>query len=116
MFVLLPAMWFLGAGKVVAGDLRGRGLPGLSSKLAGISMVVTVALDFALIPPFGVMGAALASLVAYTVYGATSLVALARVVALPLHELVVPTREDLALYPRALRRLRERARQTPRPA
>lgn len=116
MFVLLPAMWFLGAGKVVAGDLRGRGLPGLSSKLAGISMVVTVVLDLALIPPFGVMGAALASLVAYTVFGVASLIALSRVVAVPLRELVVPTREDIALYPRAIRRLTGRVRQTPRPA
>ena len=110
MFILLPGMWFLGTGTVVAGDLRGRGRPGLSSAVAAASVVVTVALDFALIPTFGIAGAAVASVAAYVVYGVGSLVALERASAIPLRELVIPTRADFALYATAARRALARLR------
>lgn len=101
--ILLPGIWFLSTGTVVGGNLRGRGRPGLSSALAGLAVIVTVALDLLLIPSFGVPGAALASLAAYTVYGAVSLIALSKVSAIPLRRLTIPTREDLALYRSAWR-------------
>jgi stage V sporulation protein B len=110
MLILLPGMWFLGTGSVVAGDLRGRGRPGLTSILAGIALVVTVAGDFALIPPFGVTGAAVASVIAYTVFGIASVIALSRVTRIPVRTLVVPTRDDLAFYPVFVRRTLERVR------
>jgi O-antigen/teichoic acid export membrane protein len=110
MFIILPGMWFLSTGAVVAGDLRGRGRPGASSALAGGAVAVTVVLDLALIPSLGVPGAAIASVVAYTVYGVSSLVVLARVSGIPLRRLTLPTRADLTLYRdvagRALTRLR----------
>ena len=113
MLILLPGMWFLATGVVVTGDLRGRGRPGLSSLLAGITVVVTIALDFALIPPFGANGAAIASLVAYTAFGLLSLAALSRVVGLPVRHLVVPTAADLAAYPAAARTVARRVRGRP---
>jgi O-antigen/teichoic acid export membrane protein len=116
LFILLPGMWFLGTGTVVAGDLRGRGRPGLSSAVAGLSVVVTVGLDLALIPTFGIAGAAAASVAAYVVYGVGSLVALERVSSIPLRELVIPTRADLALYATAARRAVTRLRGPAAPA
>jgi O-antigen/teichoic acid export membrane protein len=110
LFILLPSMWFLGTGTVVAGDLRGRGRPGLSSAVAGASVAVTVVLDVVLIPLFGVPAAAIVSVIAYVVYGVLSLIALSRVSKIPVRELVVPTRQDLALYPAAARRLLQRSR------
>jgi O-antigen/teichoic acid export membrane protein len=117
MLIILPGMWFQGTGGVVTGVLRGRGRPGLSSVVAGIALVVTIALDLALIPPFGVVGAAVASLVTYTVFGSVSLVALSRVTGISIRTLVVPTRADLALYPRAIRGVlaQLRGRGTPAP-
>lgn len=103
-FILLPGMWFLGTSAVVASDLSGRDRPGLASTLAGGAAVLTVALDLALIPPFGVPGAALASLITYTAFGIASLVALHRVTGLPLRTLVVPERSDFAAYSSFLRR------------
>jgi stage V sporulation protein B len=103
-FILLPSMVLLGAATVVAGDLRGRGRPGLTSVYSGVAVVVTIVLDFALIPPFGVVGAAVASVCAYAAYGIVSLRGLARVTGIPLRKLVVPTRADLALYRTRLRR------------
>jgi Na+-driven multidrug efflux pump len=106
MFILMPGMWFLGTGTVVAGDLRGRGKPGIASILAGITLVVTVALDLVLIPPYGVPGAAIASVASYVVFGLASLIVLSRVTKISVRTLVVPTRADFAVYPAALRRLR----------
>jgi O-antigen/teichoic acid export membrane protein len=110
MIVLLPGVWFLGMGGVIQSDLSGRGLPGASSRLAGIAAVVTIAFDFALIPPFGVIGAAVASVIAYTTYGVASLVMLHRVSGIPVRELLVPTHADIAAYRLAARRLFVRLR------
>lgn len=110
MLILLPGIFFLGTGEVVAGDLRGRNRPGLASGVAGLAFVVTIALDFLLIPRYGIRGAALASLCAYTTFGLASLVALSRVTGLSVRTLAVPTRVEFAAYPQALRTLRERLR------
>jgi len=113
MLVLLPGVWFLGMGLVIQSDLGGRGRPGLSSKLAAMAAGVTVVLDFALIPPLGVLGGALASVCAYTTFGIASLIALHRVSAIPIRELVVPKKADFAAYWKfAVHTLR---RQSPRP-
>jgi O-antigen/teichoic acid export membrane protein len=97
MLVLLPGIWFLGLGLVIQRDLGGRGRPSLSSSLAGLAAAVTVVLDLALIPPLGVMGGALASVVAYTTFGNASLIALHHVSGIAVRELIVPTRQDFAI-------------------
>lgn len=109
MLILLPGIWFLGTGIVVQGDLSGRGRPGTSSLLAGVAAGVTVAADLLLIPPLGVFGGALASDLAYTVYGVGSLFALHRVSGISVRRLVVPTRSDFASYRKVARTLSVRA-------
>jgi Na+-driven multidrug efflux pump len=110
LLVLLPGMWFMGTGSLVVGDLRGRGRPGLASAVKGGAALVTVGLDLALIPAFGVIGAAVASSLAYAAFGIGSLVVLSRIAGVPVRRLTVPTRDDLGLYRRAggalLKRLR----------
>jgi stage V sporulation protein B len=101
-FIILPGVWFFGTGLVAANDLNGRGRPGLSSALSAVAVSITLGLDFLLIPPYGVTGAAIASLVAYTVLGVTSLIALGRVSGVRTRDLM-PTRAELALYPAASR-------------
>jgi O-antigen/teichoic acid export membrane protein len=112
MLILLPGMLFLGLGVVVAGDLRGRGRPGLSSTIAGATAVVTLALDFALIPPFGITGAAVASDLAYAFYGLVSLAALARVTGIAMRTLAVPTRAELEAYRAVFERAAARVRRS----
>jgi len=63
--VLLAAMLPLTLTRVLAGDLKGRGRPGVVSLAMGVAVVVTLALDLALIPMLGIIGAAVASAVAY---------------------------------------------------
>jgi O-antigen/teichoic acid export membrane protein len=113
LLILLPSMWFLGTGNLISGDLRGRGRPGLASLLKGVTAALTVALDFALIPSFGVVGAAVASCITYTFFGVLSIVVLARVAGIPVRQLAVPTRDDLAAYPAGARALARRLRRKP---
>jgi O-antigen/teichoic acid export membrane protein len=110
MLIILPGIWFLGTGSVVTSDLRGRGRPGIPSIVSAVTLIVTVALDFALIPSFGVRGAAAASLVAYTFYGVASLVVLSRISGVPVRTLIRPTGADLAAYRTAARALAGRMR------
>jgi O-antigen/teichoic acid export membrane protein len=111
-FIILPGVWFFGTGLVIANDLNGRGRPGLSSALSAIAVSIAPGLDFLLIPPYGVTGAAIASLVAYTVLGITSLIALGRVSGVRPRDLM-PTRAELALYPAASRLVLSRVQSFP---
>ncbi len=63
--VLLVGMLLSGASGVASGYLYGRGWPGLNSLGLGLGLVATVALDLALIPAYGALGAAVASSAAY---------------------------------------------------
>jgi O-antigen/teichoic acid export membrane protein len=112
LLILVPGMWFMGTGSLVVGDLRGRGRPGLASAVKGGAALVTIGLDLALIPPFGVVGAAVASTLAYAAFGIGSLVVLSRIAGIPIRRLAVPTREDLAVYWRAGRALAARVRRS----
>jgi O-antigen/teichoic acid export membrane protein len=106
MLILLAGMLPLGAGAVVTGNLRGRGRPGASSLLAGATVVVTLVLDLVLIPPYGVTGAALASVCAYWFYGIAAVLTLSRSSGLSPTTLVLPTRAELQAYVSAARRAR----------
>jgi O-antigen/teichoic acid export membrane protein len=106
MLILLAGMLPLGAGAVVTGNLRGRGRPGTSSILAGATVVVTLVLDVVLIPPYGVTGAALASVCAYWFYGIAGVLTLSRASGIPPRTLVLPTRAELHAYVQAARRVR----------
>jgi O-antigen/teichoic acid export membrane protein len=71
--IMLLAMIPLSIVRLLAGDLKGRGRPGLVSLAALLALVATVVLDLLLIPWLGIDGAALASLLTYTVSAAVLL-------------------------------------------
>jgi O-antigen/teichoic acid export membrane protein len=64
-WILLVGLAGGGITGVLTAFLSGNGRPGLASAAVGSGLVVTLALDLALIPPFGIKGAATASTVAY---------------------------------------------------
>lgn len=66
MVALLPGAALMGAAKALTNEIAGRGYPHLNSINAGLGLVLTIALDLALIPRHGLLGAAVASSVAYT--------------------------------------------------
>lgn len=95
---LLPGTVALGMGKVTAADLGGRGKTGYAS-LAGLAgFVATLVLDFALIPRWGIQGAAVASSLAYVAMGVVFLAALRHELKVGWRELLVPSRKELARY------------------
>jgi O-antigen/teichoic acid export membrane protein len=65
MVALLPGVILLGAAKVLTNEIAGRGYPHYNSVNAGLTFILTVILDLILIPHYGVLGAALASSIAY---------------------------------------------------
>ncbi len=75
LLVLLVAVVPLSIGRLIAADLKGRGRPGTVSLAAVVSVAVTVVLDLFLIPGMGIVGAAIASLVAYSLMTAALLYA-----------------------------------------
>ena len=73
MLALLPGVVLLGSARVLTNDIAGRGYPQYNSISSAVALILTVALDFLLIPRFGIMGAALASTASYAM---TALIAL----------------------------------------
>lgn len=66
LLALLPGVILLGGAKVLTNEIAGRGFPHYNSINAALSLVLTVILDFVLIPRYQILGASLASSVAYT--------------------------------------------------
>jgi O-antigen/teichoic acid export membrane protein len=65
MVALLPGVVLLGATKILANDIAGRGFPEYNAIVAGFVAVITVGADLLLIPRFGALGASFASSIAY---------------------------------------------------
>lgn len=109
MLVLLPGIWFLSMARVGGWMLRARGRPGLGSSITAAEIVVMISLDLLLIPLFGATGAAVASTVAYTVYGLAMLTAVSRIEGSSLrHMLLLDRAEMAALRDAVVARLRRR--------
>ena len=67
LLALLPGVVLLGGGKVLTNEIAGRGYIHYNSINSGLALILTIVLDLALIPRYGVLGAAIASSLAYTV-------------------------------------------------
>jgi O-antigen/teichoic acid export membrane protein len=96
----------LGVFGVVAMKLLGNALtaqrrPVLASSAIGAGFAATIILDLILIPPYGAVGAAIASSLAYTAGGIAIAIIFSRALDSPLSELV-PQRAELSLYRRAI--------------
>ena len=66
LLILLPGVVLLGGGKVLTNEITGRGYPQYNAVAAAVGLGVTIVLDIILIPKWGILGAALASSIAYT--------------------------------------------------
>jgi O-antigen/teichoic acid export membrane protein len=66
MVALLPGVVLLGGGKVLTNEMAGRGYPHYNSINSGFALILTIVFDLILIPRHGIMGAAVASSIAYS--------------------------------------------------
>ncbi len=104
--LLLPGALGFAAFQAFSAALLASGWPGLSSVGSFVALVVGIALDLALIPPFGANGAAAAATLAFIAGGGAATVAYRRRVRFPWQALL-PGGSDLrslAAYARMLRR------------
>lgn len=109
-FILLPGVLALGAGKVLATVVAGRGAPRYNLYTSIITVVITLGLYFTLIPAYGEWGAAIGSSLSYLVTAVISAYFFRRVLRIPLSAALVPTGADLRNYPEALAALRTHLR------
>jgi O-antigen/teichoic acid export membrane protein len=90
---------------VQAGALGGLNRLDVNLTASTVGLAVTVALDFVLIPRYGIRGAAVASAASYLVTTAIVAVAFARIGSLTLRASILPTRDDVAYAIDGLRSL-----------
>lgn len=106
--ILLPGVLVLGEAKILAAAIAGRGKPRYMFYSSLISMPITLALYFALIPRAHAHGAAIASSISYLLTSALTYVFFRRVARIGLREAFVPGRAELADYRVAATLARER--------
>ncbi len=116
LWLLLPGTVALTGSKVLTSYIFSRGKPLVNTLITLVSLVVTVVALFALVPPYGVNGAAAASSLAYAAHFAAALFAYRRISDQPALEAVLPRPSDVHLYTDAVRGVLARVTRRPTPA
>lgn len=110
--ILLIGIVMLAAGRIVASDLAGRGLPEINARLGVVASASNLILNAILIPRMGFSGAAVASAVSYTLLTLLIANAYHRIVRVPWLQLWWITAADLALWRSGWQRLRARVQRS----
>lgn len=105
LWLLLPGAVALTGSKVLTSYVFSRGRPLVNTMITCASLVVTLVAGFALIPTYGVNGAAAASSLAYGTHFIAALVAYRALSGRPALEAVLPRLSDAELYADAIRGL-----------
>jgi O-antigen/teichoic acid export membrane protein len=93
--VILPGIVALSVAKVLSSYVSGLGLPGPVAVAAVSTLVVNVAANVLFIPAFGIVGAAAASLVSYTIHAIILLGISSRLSRRPVISFIVPGRDEV---------------------
>lgn len=97
VIALMPGIWALSIGKIMAIHMSGSGRPEVGTWGAMLSLFFTVVLDLLLIPKFGILGAAITSSVAYTISTLFILTVFVRFTRISFLSLLLPRVSDLVL-------------------
>jgi O-antigen/teichoic acid export membrane protein len=95
LWILLPGAVVLSYSKVLFADLGGRGKPYYGTFASLISLGVTLGLDLLLIPRWGIVGAALASSLAYATNATAALVFYTRLTSNKLSDVLLIQKSDI---------------------
>jgi O-antigen/teichoic acid export membrane protein len=93
--LLLPGTVALGVSKVLSGYISGLGRPEPVGVIAVIALCVNLAVNLVLIPPLGIAGAALASMISYSVHALLTIGLASRLSGARPLEFVTPGRAEL---------------------
>ncbi len=113
LVLLLPGTVALVTTKMMTKFFGGSGMPGRSSMITAIGTVVGVAMFAALIPPFGIRGAAVATSMGYIATAVAAVVVFRRVVAPAKTRLFGVDRDDVRWLIAQFRSLGRSQRQSP---
>lgn len=102
LVILLIASIPLSYSRLISGDIKGRGRPGLVSLASMIGVPITLLGDILFVPAYGIVGAAAVSLVAYAATAIALAMAYHNVSGVPAMDLI-PTTTDVRLVGRQLR-------------
>lgn len=116
LFVLLPGVVALSLTKVLSSYVAGVGMTGATSKVNVSALLVNIVANLVFIPLFGIMGAALASLISYTYSSIVFSVMASRLTGTGVPDFWVPRAADahytVSTSMSMMRRLRRRASAT----
>jgi O-antigen/teichoic acid export membrane protein len=107
---LLPGILSMAVSKILTANLSGRGKPQYATYTSGITVAATVALDVALIPSMGIIGAAIASSIAYTASALLSVIWFNHENQTSWRQVLVPTPADLISLMQQLQKLLNQSR------
>jgi O-antigen/teichoic acid export membrane protein len=100
---LLPGVLALAPARVLAAYVAGIGRPRLNLLVSVIGLVATLALDLVLIPTLGIVGAAIASTVSYTLTAAAVFLIFQRLTGVDPLRLIILSRSDIRIIVGATR-------------
>jgi O-antigen/teichoic acid export membrane protein len=109
-FILLPGIMALSVSKVLAGYIGGLGLPLMVARASVTNLVVNLVGNVLLIPVFGILGAAMASLISYVVHASVLAVIASRIAHRRPLEYVIPTGAEVRRLAAGIRDLTARVR------
>jgi O-antigen/teichoic acid export membrane protein len=104
--LLVPGIVIFGLGRIFSTFFtNGLGRPRIPLLIAATSLVICTVLSFALIPPFGMNGAAVATTVSYIVSMLLAIAIFSRETGIPPRRMLILTGDDLRDYAQVARRL-----------
>ena len=96
LFVLLPGVVALSISKILSAYLNGLAHTSFVSFMATSALILNVVMNFILIPVWGIVGAAAASLISYTFGAVLAITFSSRLSGAKPLSFVIPTRQDVA--------------------
>lgn len=109
VLVLLPGVVLGSLSRVLANDLAAQGRPEINMYLSVLVMLVNIVGNVVLIPSLGLIGAAMATTIAYSLNAVAKVYVHSRLVGHSWQHAVLPNREDWAVLVRGYVRLRRMA-------
>lgn len=106
--VLLVGIFFLSLGKILANDIAARGHPELNAISNLIGLIVNVSLNILLIPKIGIVGAAVATSISYTLTSCMFIVSFLRLTKLSLIQLLMFNKDEINIVLNFIKKLLKR--------
>ncbi|MBL1219831.1 oligosaccharide flippase family protein [Chryseobacterium sp. L7] len=101
LLILAPGIILFGAGKIITADFISQGKPKVNIYLNGLALLITVVVNFVLIPHFGLKGAAMASSISFSCVFISSLIIYCKMTHTRILDYIVPNISDFKMILKA---------------